>query len=239
MLQKIFLRVASEILLSGSIPCESQNIARTVLDGLPTACPDQSVGLIGKFDSYQDFSRISLKGDYIGAPDAEGCVVLVLESPHTSEYRTKNGRLIPIGPANGCTGCRIRRYFNSITKGKYDKYEMILVNVIQYPCSLGIGRDMGGVNLKAKILRRLLPLKKSSDEKIPAFEKNFYDRMEEALSLSLRNSVVFACTNLLKERVCNRLRSMNFFMNLVSTCLATCHPSLWNNNTKVNELLID
>ncbi len=61
-------------------------------------------------------------------------VVIILESPHTAEY---DGDFI--SPALGTTGRNLQKHFPDIFKSIFGKgnYRIILMNSIQYQCSLG------------------------------------------------------------------------------------------------------
>lgn len=125
-------------------------------------CPDQLVGHLSYDMSNQKFSwdeiistknpekaknnpKISERKNIsdILNPDADtGVIILVLESPHKDEYDDQKN---PIGPANGKTGNHINKYLVSILnnavgylKPIYPKYDLILLNAIQYQCSLGV-----------------------------------------------------------------------------------------------------
>ena len=92
-------------------------------------CPDQYVGLVSKIEKTGDFTcRIPTSE----RPPSLACVLLILESPHTSEFDTSPG------PAKGKTGTNIVRYLRDVP-GIADKrdFGLLLVNAIQYQCSLG------------------------------------------------------------------------------------------------------
>ncbi len=66
-------------------------------------------------------------------------IALILESPHKDEYDRVGSDFIPVAPAMGQTGIKIRggltkRPFISHLKNKYD-YEIKLMNAVQYQCS--------------------------------------------------------------------------------------------------------
>ncbi len=92
------------------------------------ACPDQ---LVGTLDQLRSDGAINLR-----APSStrqnQSAVILVLESPHTSEFRHA------IGPAQGNTGRLIAKHALTVAgiEGK-DHAPLILINAIQYMCSLG------------------------------------------------------------------------------------------------------
>lgn len=94
-------------------------------------CPDQYVGKITEFSTNQtDFpARITP----VNRPNDLKCLIMVIESPHTDEF------LQTPCPANGTTGKLIRKWICSV-KGlsTYRKdYGLIIINAIQYQCSLG------------------------------------------------------------------------------------------------------
>lgn len=121
------------------------------------ACPDQLVGRIEKFSLGTDFPvRVNIQDGF--KRTSESCVILILESPHKDEFFIdKDRELKPIGPARGCTGCAIRNYFTEIFPG-HVKSDLVLVNLVQFQCSLGLssrGEDSGSL-VKNRMLERLL-----------------------------------------------------------------------------------
>jgi len=92
-------------------------------------CPDQFVGVISGIERARDFSgRVSASE----RPPHLRCVLLILESPHTSEFG------VSPGPAKGATGRNIVQYLSQVP-GLKDKgdFGLLLVNAVQYQCSLG------------------------------------------------------------------------------------------------------
>lgn len=74
------------------------------------------------------------------------CVVLILESPHIAEYPNDGGK---IGPALGRTGCLICGHLGAILRARLcdrprNCQGLLLINAIQYQCSLGIRAKKGG-----------------------------------------------------------------------------------------------
>ena len=111
------------------------DIARTVAgraciniqDGV---CPDQCVGSIEDFGGNPTAFPMR---EPITRLDGVPCVVLVMESPHKDEF------IGDWGPAKGATGDRIRKYMGTIVAGLGGQLsDLILVNAIQYQCSLGV-----------------------------------------------------------------------------------------------------
>ncbi len=102
-------------------------------------CPDQLIckienGLLGP----ENRKNI----DY-GKKCRKDVIVIVLESPHKSEY-SDGGK--PLGPARGTTGALFRKKFSSILEKsessllgsiEANDYEIAFLNSVQYQCSLG------------------------------------------------------------------------------------------------------
>lgn len=92
-------------------------------------CPDQFVGVISEIERSANFScRVSASERPPNLP----CVLLILESPHRSEFDA-----FP-GPAKGGTGRNIIRYLRQVP-GLEEKgdFGLLLVNAVQFQCSLG------------------------------------------------------------------------------------------------------
>lgn len=157
-------------------------------------CPDQYAGIIGRMRFRDDFDRKTL--DYRRTildqlpKTVEGYVILILESPHKEEFKSlKDGEYAPIGPACGKSGCAIRHYFEKIFGKSYSGYGLVLVNAIQFQCSLGIGT--WNDNIKNDIFKMLF--------KEPVLKKNFQDRLRE-LVVAIKDAqkhltVINACTS--------------------------------------------
>lgn len=98
----------------------------------------------------------------------EKVLVIVLESPHTHEFNKSKYSIAP-APALGMTGDNLDKYFidnikQHIPKGKY---HVILVNAIQYQCSLGENTD----KFRDRIWLKLWLCR--------GFDKNFINRLEK------------------------------------------------------------
>ena len=105
-------------------------VGRENIDLTYGMCPDQRVGLTGTFDAIG--SDFHLR-EQVTRLDKFPCVVLVMESPHTAEF------IGDWGPAKGKTGVRIRKHIATIVEDLGGQLsELILVNAIQYQCSLGV-----------------------------------------------------------------------------------------------------
>lgn len=103
---------------------------KTVLE--TRRCKNQYVGLIGELSSEAaDFKK---RLPVNKRPNGLNCVILVLESPHIEEFPHNDKPR----PANGKTGRRIRDQLKNVLQNKrYSSYGLILMNSIQYQCSLG------------------------------------------------------------------------------------------------------
>lgn len=111
-----------------------RTIARRHLQGKCFAfeerrCPDQFVGVISEIERSREFTCRLAASD---RPPNLPCVLLVLESPHTSEFDDHPG------PAKGGTGRNIIRFLHDAleTQDKQD-LGLLLVNAVQFQCSLG------------------------------------------------------------------------------------------------------
>lgn len=91
-------------------------------------CPDQYVGVIGDLARQDDFKR----RDATERPKSKGCLIMILESPHRSEFKDDPG------PAKGATGRLIREHVLAVRgMDAFTHHGLILMNAIQHQCSLG------------------------------------------------------------------------------------------------------
>lgn len=91
-------------------------------------CPDQMVGTLRQL---QSDGKIAARSPASIRP-SQSAVLMVLESPHTHEFKD------PFGPAKGNTGRLIARHALSVLGPQgSDNAPLILINAIQYQCSLG------------------------------------------------------------------------------------------------------
>lgn len=178
-------------------------------------CTDQQVGNVGELcKQYEESKQICFVRKEI-EHSVRPRVVVVLESPHKDEYYKTGDHWIAIGPACGCTGCRLIRNWHTIFGQRFDGYELVLVNAIQYQCSLAsIGEHFK--RYKDKIVSECLWLK--------SFQKDFLDRI---ISLSSQNVVfINACTrgnfeSGARSRISKLLKSKGIKF------LCVDHPSSW------------
>lgn len=144
-----------------------------------------------------------------------GNIVLLLESPHRSEYRSINiyKRLVPIGPAQGGrdseAGGAIAGYLDKAIEhilsnnqlSLLGSYRVVIVNPIQFQTSLGslyVGKLRGG--LRNKIWNSIWEI---NDGKSYIVQESFVKRIHD-LEPSL---IINACTSNLKKNVNNVLNS--------------------------------
>lgn len=107
-------------------------------------CPDILAGCNGKFYfSKQEREKVDILDLSTDINKEDKTIVIVLESPHIDEYLSDN-KFGPT-PAIGKTGTNLQKYFNhekifeKIERtDEYQNYRVILMNVIQYQCSLGV-----------------------------------------------------------------------------------------------------
>jgi hypothetical protein len=171
-------------------------------------CEDVYVGKISTFLSNQDdFLRLPVNE----RPEDIRCLIMILESPHIEEYKVN-----PAEPVKGTTGRNIREYILSVNGlSGYNNYGLIIVNAIQYQCSLGQSTkyfrdDMfksmwkdGGEN---SFIQRLIGLYKTDDVIVNCCTKGGGTGKNE-----LRKIVQAAITT-----------------NLRFNPLKRTHPSSWN-----------
>ena len=123
----------------------AKDVNKKFIDDIETRdCPDVLAGCNGKFyfskNEREKVESLELSTDMYNDYQT---VVIILESPHIEEY-SKNNKFCPT-PAIGRTGTNLQRHFNqdiifkhSKTLNKNKNYRVILMNTIQYQCSLGV-----------------------------------------------------------------------------------------------------
>lgn len=110
--------------------------ARSVLlqsleDANTSQCPDHAVGVLARFDVESSSFPSRIEIDPVQR-ESESKLIVILESPHTKEFSE------PIGPAKGKTGSNLVKYFRATTSlSFFNNHQVLLVNAIQYQCSLG------------------------------------------------------------------------------------------------------
>ena len=118
---------------------------KTKIEFQHVICPDIIVGLNGEFwfdkqsrIEHQDQLKIKAK------TESEKTIVVLLESPHVDEFQ--DSKISP-NPALKTTGTNLQKYFtdkslhNLLGKNFSKEYRVILMNSIQYQCSLGLDTE--------------------------------------------------------------------------------------------------
>lgn len=153
-------------------------------------------------------------------------LILVLESPHSSEYQP-NGT--PIHAANGTSGNNICKYLGAILNRSFSNnsnlmvdYDVFVINAIKKQCSLGI-----------KPINPIIRESNFLDEWINGGEKDFISDVNGLLNQYSKNPnsekvIVNLCTNGdfidLKELVSNCLKNSGKF-NTKFNLFKGPHPS--------------
>ena len=171
------------------------------------------------------FTNSKYNDKEIKIDDKDNSIVLILESPHKDEYKIKNGKYIPIAPAQGDTGIGIDKnisiiinefienpkYNCSLSKGEY---KFIICNPVQYQTSLYYFHKSD--SSKFKTLRN--NIWKSIFEQ-NSIKDDFLNRIDSYKPKLIIN----ACTDKLKCKVKEVIKS-NFSVDYIETY----HPSYWN-----------
>jgi hypothetical protein len=93
-------------------------------------CPDQYVGEVRAIESRRALAE---RGPAEQRPQSQPCVLLILESPHIREF------IGDPAPAKGPTGFSIATRLRSVPGlESVDSFGLLLMNAIQYQCSLGL-----------------------------------------------------------------------------------------------------
>ena len=77
-------------------------------------------------------------------------IIFLLESPHIEEFTRDDGP----APANGKTGKFLRSFWKQIFGSKYSDWIIVLVNAVQFQCSLGHSPIDG--KIRDAVFRRLM-----------------------------------------------------------------------------------
>ena len=177
-------------------------------------CPDQQVGKIGEiFQKECGVCSNPFRRDEIIYSDQKR-VVIILESPHEKEYQQIDKDWEPIGPACGCTGCRLARNWRNVFGDRFLDSELILMNVIRFQCSLASAGSYK--KYKNAILKGCLENE--------MFVSDFKNRV-----LKLRNKrTVFinACTGGGGRSSANKKVS-GFLSSWKIDAVSLWHPSVW------------
>lgn len=155
-------------------------------------------------------------------------ILLILESPHKSEYKQdkKKFTLKPKAPAQGYTGRNIESFIGDILKKISDlakgSYNLIISNPIPYLCSLGIFTDKLNTKVRDNVWNALWNI---------IDEKGEYVIREEFIArckLYRPEYIINCCTANLKMNVTDCLLTHGFSNNLYTAH----HPSAWKYQTR-------
>ena len=199
-------------------------------------CPDQIVASLQKRDGkfcwsekittkkQKFFKRIDIVQES-NVPD-DNIILLILESPHKDEFAENNIN----GPAFGKTGININKYLKESLNKKAELQKVfpenaickiIIMNAIQYACSLGLQLDV----LKNSMLKKLW-----SENCI---KENFLDRIKTILSATSekekRMVVINCCTKPIKKSVSLEIENLG----IVKKIYEAPHPRSWTNDKKI------
>jgi len=159
-------------------------------------------------------------------------IVLVLESPQVSEFNPININNPVNGPACGATGDNINQYLPQMLEtivpdckeGEIKNYDLVLVNAIQYQCSLGEPTDK---------YRDWIFWESWKHKEVRA---DFCNRMRDAVGCNKHECVVINCCTTGRN-----VRSNHDLVNIVLEDMGICfyestHPSSWH--FKKNRVII-
>jgi len=184
-------------------------------------CPDQYVGKISELNENILFDRKSVDE----RPKDNPCIIMILESPHIDEFsKDTNAIDVAVGPANGVTGRNIRKYLKDVlTPLFHDKdYGLILMNAIQYQCSLG--EKPFSVSQRDSIFRHFWEINGGS---------NFKTRLNQII---LPNDVIFNCCTKGKGKQELRGLVQEALTKLNNSKIKGFHPASWSRNGKYRSL---
>ncbi|MGH8158260.1 MAG: hypothetical protein ACREPQ_09080 [Rhodanobacter sp.] len=180
-------------------------------------CPDQCVGTWKDFDKNDGFRFPDSERKEVGSSgDDRKRLIIVLESPHRDEFSKRFAKRDEPGPAFGVTGRNIRNYIWAVLKGVEipEDTEVVLMNAIQYQCSLG---EKTGV-CRDEVFDKLWWNKGEGD-----FENRIRD-------LARLGDVIFNCCTRGKGRhqLINEAVEKSFLDREKVELLVGTHPCIWH-----------
>ena len=172
-----------------------------------TRCPDKYVGRVKEVKNKKRFSA-NIDADEHKTPKSVSRVILLLESPHIKEFISEGSPK----PACGYTGSRIRNCWSSVFGDAYDGHELVIMNAIQYQCSLGFSplqkelRDQVFLSMfKGDVVKDLI-------DRIQSYKRSG-DVLFSALTVGVKESVVKVVSKYIDAEV--------------------THPASWRNEDKI------
>jgi hypothetical protein len=167
--------------------------------------------------------QISEFNDRPAADAKGGNILLILESPHKSEYQHNKQifTLKPKAPAQGYTGRNIQIYIGDILKKISglvgDRYNLVIANPIPYLCSLGIFTDKLNTKIRDNMWNAIWNIANEVGEYV--LRQEFIDRCRKYSP----EYIINCCTANLKSNVTDCLLLNGFSDNLYTAH----HPSAW------------
>jgi len=155
-------------------------------------------------------------------------ILLILESPHKSEYMhdKQSFTLKPKAPAQGYTGRNIHDYLSDILNKISDltegRYNLVISNPIPYMCSLGIFTDKLNTRIRDDVWNAVWGITNKNGEYV--IQDDFIARCK----LYNPEYVINCCTAKLKKNVTDCLLANGFTENLYTAH----HPSAWKYQAK-------
>lgn len=190
-------------------------------NNLVVRCCDRVAYICKGSDSSLEYGEKIANVRYKGDPNKKR-IILILESPHKDEFKLDGCKLCQVGPAAGKTGTYIRKYLPLIFSGMKDfgARELILVNAIQFRCS--IGRSMwgkenaNGMKFKNRVLTELLA------------KEMFVMDLERRLKLVWRNADMDMIVNCLSLNGATGCVVGKIIKRVTGRCVCGIgHPSRW------------
>jgi hypothetical protein len=161
-------------------------------------------------------------------------IVIILESPHLDEYKDHSF----INPALGTTGENLQNYFekliNALAISEHDlkngQYRIILMESIQYQCSLGI--KPLNKNIRNLVFSEIWNLQNKNGE-FPT-KNDFISRLASYMPDVILNLCTTPSNNLVQkeiEQYRNKYPSVKLYIG--------CHPSSWHRYDKEKNTYTD
>lgn len=167
---------------------------RKVLLDIPNInCEDQYVGNVSDFDLVNPCAGFPRR-DNVGTLRTERFkrgVVVILESPNKFEFKKIEGESVgwgSNGPAQGCTGCRLREHWLQISEKAHlpRRIHMFLLNAVQFHCSLSWASSRIEDGIKDEIFCRCATHVE--------FKKDLVQRIQRVQRICKEITLVNACT---------------------------------------------